>query len=494
MKKTKKLLALVLATIMAGILFAGCVGNSKKSESLKWYIFDNPSNTNAKQVYEELNKKIYEKVGAHVEFVPIISGNYEAKMQVLNATAEQMDIVFVSNWLNNYYNNVAKNTLLPLDDLLKTTPKLYETIPDYFWDGAKVNGKIYAVPNQQIAAREARFAIPEQNVKLLGIDVNEFMSRTGNYKTYLGAADEYLRLLNSKTNTYAKLGEIWSDGLSLFNMEEVVGSRLPGAIRYADAEDGSIEIINQYKSDEFKYYINLRRQWVKEGLVQSEIEDTRALPGLTDENVIIPALYRVNVWKPGVEQDILNSEKYMAVPLVKTEGWLTSGGIAATMMGISSTSKNPELALKVLELVNTDKEIYNLLVYGIEGVNYEKIGENRIKIKESPFYSLESWAAGNVYNGYLLPTQADDTWEETKKINDSAKRSPLLGFSPILDNVKTEVAACSSALDEFLKVLDYGVVDVDTAYSDFINKLDVAGADKIIAEVQAQVNEWLKTK
>ena len=64
-------------------------------------------------------KKIYEKIGADVEFVPIISGNYEAKMQVLNATAEQVDIVFVSNWLNNYYSNVAKNTFLPLDDLLK---------------------------------------------------------------------------------------------------------------------------------------------------------------------------------------------------------------------------------------------------------------------------------------------------------------------------------------------------------------------------------------
>ncbi len=119
---------------------------------------------------------------------------------------------------------------------------------------------------------------------------------------------------------------------------------------------------------------------------------------------------------------------------------------------------------------------------------------NRIEVKENPFYSLESWAAGNVYNSYLLPTQADDTWEETKKINDSAKRSPLLGFNPTMDNIKTEVAACSSALDEFLKVLDYGVVDVDSAYNDFINKLDVAGADKIIAEVQSQVDEWLKTK
>ena len=494
MKKTKKLLALALAAVMAVVPLSGCGGNGKSSETIKWYIFDNPNNTNAKQVYEELNKKIYEKVGADVEFVPIISGNYEAKMQVLNATAEQMDIVFVSNWLNNYYNNVAKNTLLSLDDLLKETPDLYNTIPEYFWEGAKVNGKIYAVPNQQIAAREARFAIPEQNAKLLDIDVEEFMSRTGDYKTYLGAADEYLRLLNSKTNTYAKLGKIWSDGLSIFNMEEVLGSLLPGAIRYSDTEDGTIEIINQYKSDEFKYYINLRRQWVEEGLVQPEVEDTRTLPGLTDENVIIPALHRVNVWKPGVEDDILSAEKYMAIPLVKTEGWLTSGGIAATMMGISSTSKNPELALKVLELVNTDKDIYNLLVYGLEGVNYVKTGENRIEKTESPVYGLESWAAGNVYNSYLLPTQADDTWEETAKINDSAKRSPLLGFSPVMDNIKTEVASCSSALSEFLEVLDYGVVDVDTAYNDFINKLDAAGADKIIAEVQAQVDEWVKTK
>ena len=384
--------------------------------------------------------------------------------------------------------------IYPLDDLLKNTPDLYNTIPDYFWEGVKVNGKIYAVPNQQIAAREARFAIPEQNAKLLGIDVDEFMSRTGDYKTYLGAADEYLRLLNSKTNTYAKLGKIWADGLSIFDMEEVLGSLLPGAIRYSDTEDGTIEIINQYKSDEFKYYINLRRQWVEEGLVQPEVEDTRTLPGLTDENVVIPALHRVNVWKPGVEDDILSSEKYMAIPLVKTEGWLTSGGIAATMMGISSTSKNPELALKVLELVNTDKEIYNLLVYGIEGVNYVKTGENRIEKTESPVYSVESWSVGNVYNSYLLPAQADDTWEETKKINDSAMRSPLLGFNPTMDNIKTEVAACSSALSEFLEVLDFGVVDVETAYNDFINKLDAAGADKIIAETQAQVDEWLKTK
>ena len=495
-KRILKMVAMSLAVVTAAVSFTGCGGNSDNAENntkLKWYIFDNPGNTNAQDVYSEASKLIKENVGAEVEFIPIASGNYEAKMQVLNATAEPMDIVFVSNWANNYYMNISKNTLLPLDDLLKETPELYSTIPEYLWEGARVNGKIYAVPNQQIAARETRFAIPEQNVELLGIDVEEYMSRTGDYKTYLSAAEEYLRLLNSKTGTYAKLDEIWEDGMSLFNMEEVLGSYLPGAIRYSDTADG-IKIINQYESEEFKYYINKRREWVQDGLVQPEVEDTRVLPGLTDKNVLIPALVRINAYKPGVESDLFATHDFMPVSLIQTKGYLTSGGVVATMNAVSSTSKNPELALKVLEYVNTDKEIYNLISFGIEDVNYKKTGENRIERTESPVYNMAEWAVGNVFNAYLLPEQADDTWERTKEINDTAERSPLLGFNPNMDNLKTEVAACSSAIDEFLKVLDYGVVDVESTYAEFINKLNAAGVDKILTEVQSQVDAWLQTK
>ena len=263
---------------------------------------------------------------------------------------------------------------------------------------------------------------------------------------------------------------------------------------YTDAGD-KIEIINQYETEEFKYYINLRRQWVTEGLVQPEVEDTRVLPGINDESVVIPALIRVNVYKPGVESDLFNTHKYMPVPLVRTTGYLTSGGIVATMNGISSTSKNPELALKVLEAVNTDPEIHNAISFGIEGVNYTKTGENRITLEGAQQkYTMADWAVGCVFNSYILPEQEDDVWTRTKEINDIAKRSPLLGFNPNMDNLKTQIAACNSAVDEFLKVLDYGVVDVETTYAEFINKLNAAGAAEIIKDVQAQVDEWLKVK
>lgn len=497
MKKLFKSAAVLMGCAIAAGSVCGCGNgwmskNGDKEDSLKWYIFDNPANVNAKDVYAEASKQIKEKTGADVSFVPVESGNYEAKMQVLNASAEQLDIVFVSNWANNYYMNISKNTLVPLDDMLKNvTPKLYESLPDYLWEGAKVNGKIYAVPNQQIAARETRFAIPEQNINLLGIDTEDYLSRTGDYKTYLGAAEEYLTLLNSKTGTYASLGRIWGDGMSLFGMEEVLGSYLPGAIRYSD---GELKLINQYKSEEFKYYIKKRREWVQKGLVQPEVEDTRTLPGLNDKSVPIPELLRVNAYKPGVESELETENKYKPAWLIKTKGYLTSGGIVATMNGISATSKNPELALKVLECVNTDKKVYNTISFGIEGVNYKKTGENRIEKDTKNVYNMASWAVGNVFNAYLEPGQDDDIWEKTKEINDTAQRSPLLGFNPNMDNLKTQIAGCNSAIDEFLEVLDYGVVDVDGAYTQFLNKLNAAGADKIVEEVQKQIDSWKQAK
>lgn len=495
MKKTlKRIIAMTLAVAAIGTA-AGC--SSKKpsgdeTAKIKWYLpADNSSNQNVDDIYAEATTMIMENIGVDVEFIAVPFSEYEGKMQILNAAAEQVDIMFVSNWANNYYTNISKNVLLPLDDLLAETPELYNTIPDYLWEGSKVNGKIYAVPNQQIAAREARFAIPKQNAKLLGINTEEYFNKENDFKATLEDCETYLRQLHSKTNTYAQLEKIWTDGLSLFGMEEVVGSYLPGAIRYSD---GEVKLFNQYESDEFKYYINKRRQWVKDGLVQNEVEDKRALPGLTDENVLIPALLRVNTYKPGVEIDEYNEHKFYPEWFSKSKGYLTSGGITATMNGISATCKNPSAALKVLEYVNTDKEIYNLLSFGIEGVNYTKISDNMIKKNPDMPYYFANWGLGNVFNSYLEEGQAEDTWVATKEINDNAERSPLLGFNPNLDNLKPQVASCKSVIDEFLEALDFGIVDVDSVYPQFVNKLKASGADEIIAEVQKQIDEWQKIK
>ena len=115
------------------------------------------------------------------------------------------------------------------------------------------------------------------------------------------------------------------------------------------------------------------------------------------------------------------------------------------------------------------------------------------KNPDMPYY-FANWGLGNVFNSYLEEGQAEDTWVATKEINDNAERSPLLGFNPNLDNLKPQVASCKSVIDEFLEALDFGIVDVDSVYPQFVNKLKASGADEIIAEVQKQIDEWQKIK
>ncbi|MBQ7976181.1 MAG: DUF3502 domain-containing protein, partial [Clostridia bacterium] len=138
-------------------------------------------------------------------------------------------------------------------------------------------------------------------------------------------------------------------------------------------------------------------------------------------------------------------------------------------------------------------ELYNLLSFGIEGVNYTRVGDKIERSKEN-MYDAYNWAIGSVYQSEILADQDDDIWEQTQMINNEAVRSPLIGFSPNLDTLKTQIASCSAVLNEYLEILDCGAMDPDKIYPEFMNKLKIAGCDEIVAEIQRQVDSWLASK
>ncbi len=47
---------------------------------------------------------------------------------------------------------------------------------------------------------------------------------------------------------------------------------------------------------------------------------------------------------------------------------------------VSNTSKNKEKAVEFLNLLNTDPELLNGLVYGVEGKAWEKVGDDKLKL------------------------------------------------------------------------------------------------------------------
>ena len=80
------------------------------------------------------------------------------------------------------------------------------------------------------------------------------------------------------------------------------------------------------------------------------------------------------------------------------------------------------------------------------------------------------------------------------KLLNNAWVPPLYGFNPSNDNVFNEAAAVSNVVTQYNDVLVYGDVDPAVEYPKFIAALKEAGIDKVIADYQAQADEWLKTK
>lgn len=486
--KMKRWIAFLAAVC---ILFsAGCAKGGEDSAAtndpnaevtLKWYVPCATQEDNG-MVYEAANKIIKEKINAEVEFIPVEFGSYDQKLQVINAGRDEYDISFTSNWLNNYYQNVEKGNIIALDELLpEYAPELYQQIDQKFWDGVRVQGKIYGVINQQILAREGGWSVPEKFAQEFNYDVSQIVT--------LEDVEEWIRLVQSKYPECNTLpASIWPTYAQMVGIEEFLGESAPSAIRYN--EEGKPVVFNQFLSDEFKEYIQTRKKWNEEGLTQKVlVEPENAVEQYKNDQIITP-IGAMNTYKPGLEDETEAQTKVRPVFNRIGGALLTTSGAAASLNSIADTSKNPERTMMLLNLVNTDKELYNLLSFGIEGRHYTKLSDTRIELSEENRYIVANWAIGSVYNSYLYGNQADTTWEETKEINNNATISPIYGFAPNLTPVNVQLTNCKTAVKEYLDTLDQGVGDTDDLYPKFIQKLEDAGVQEVIDEMQKQIDEW----
>ena len=147
--------------------------------------------------------------------------------------------------------------------------------------------------------------------------------------------------------------------------------------------------------------------------------------------------------------------------------------------------------------MSSNKELHNLLQFGIEGRDYEFEAGSTTRIKpldDSMAYDNRNfgWGLGSEFNSYLQPNQPDDLWQQVKTINDTARKPSVIGFNFDPTNVKQKIADCLAVFEEYGHLLsEAGYPDMDKAYEEFISALDAAGAEEIIAEKQRQLDIWV---
>lgn len=441
---------------------------------LTWYYPQNKANPDLQLVNDAVNKITQEKINATIKLMPVDFGTYEQKLNTIVAANEVTDIIWTSNWLFKFDQNQKKGVFQPLDDLLKNQgQKLYKSLEEKFWNDAKLDGKIYAVPNYQISATRAGLVMQKRFVDKYKLDVSTIKK--------LEDLEPYLKQIKDNEPGIIPFGTQRGPYQgSLYNID-VKGPVYKNDTTFKVLPDVTTEMRANFK---------LMNSWYTKGYINKDAATIKAAADAYNKGTT--AVWFDHTGKPGSEVEFKaanGGNDVVLVPLAKA----VFSGAASTLNAISRTSKNPERAMMFLELVNTDKQLYNTLVYGIEGKHYTKTTGNFIKInQDAGYFTNTDWIFGSIINEYLPEGSPADKLEQTAKVNAEGEVSPLTGFVFNSEPVKTETANVKAVNDEYYQGLGSGTLDPEKYLPIYEEKLKKAGADVIVAERQKQLDAWLK--
>ncbi len=476
----KRLVALLLAACM---IFALCACDGKGSDeggtpTLRIYM-PGSAQSDISSVVAEANKITQEKIGAKIDIQLIDSGAYNEKMNMIMASGEAYDVCF-TGYVNKYTNAVSKGGLMCLDELLETTPTLKKQVPQYLWDAVTFEGSIYAVPNEQITATRTVMFTFKDLAEKYGLDT-ESITKYEQIEPYLADIKKgEPNMIPFRTNSgYFTM----SDDADFRGFEEIINGV------GIEIGDPKCKVVYVYDRPEYKAGVEKRNEWLKKGYIREDI-----LSVGDDSMDYNNAKYAVwsDVWKPGVEESLTKKFNREVVSMSNVgTAYVKSASCLSTMLAIGRNSKNPEKSIKLIELLNTDKDFYNLICYGIEGKHYNLNEEGKVVKVDDSGWSTSSWMWGCQFNALVPEGTADTVWEETKKLNDEAEKSLLMNMVVDTSPITTEVANLASVIDEYTYViqgLDVNYKNHEKAYRDKLSKVDL---DKIIKELQKQVDACL---
>ena len=470
MKKIKSIIAFMLCAGMA-LPVSSC---KKNNDAITWLV-PGEKQPDIAVVMDEANKIVKEKIGTTIDLQFVDTGAFTEKMNMNMASGRDFDICF-TGWVNPYVQAVQNGGLMDITDKLDNYPELKNAIPDYAWEIAKIDGRIYAVPNIQIMAVATSLVIFKDIADKYDFDFSTVKT--------IDDIEPYLEMVkNGEPDIYPYRTNYGITPWYADKYEELSAN----IVIKKDGSSGKLELLRD--TEEFKHGVETLHRWYKKGYIRPDV-----LSASDDNNDYLAGKYAVShtMYKPGVEAELKSQTGRDVIVIPLHEPYLTKEKGTATMIGVGQNCKNSEKALEFIQLINTNEELYNLISYGIEGKHYTKNDEGKIVYTENSGYAPKAaWKFGNQFKAYIVEGQDDDIWAQTEKVNNDAKKSPLLGFVFDNTNVKSELSQVETVKSAY-GVLSTGAQDPSEYIDEYNSKMDTAGQRKILEEMQKQVDAYWK--
>lgn len=503
----KKFLAIIIsiALLVSLCVSANAATTTAKPDTSKFvtltWMTEGNNVTDDKAVMEKVNAYLKTKLNCELKVKWQTWGDFENKQILAINGGDPIDLYFTCSWTSLTYPAAAKKgAFLRLDDpknnmLKKDAPNLFKTLPSVLADAAMVNGAkgmgVYAIPTYKEIAQQfvwnfnmdilAKYRIsPAQVTDLKSLEPLLAKIKAGEGKDFYPINADFT---------------VWERALTHSDM--IDPNMLLGYTfdQVHPAKSGKT-VDSRFESAAFKDYTNTMHKYYQAGYINPAATANHQVMNETWQKTLTSGKWAFEIYPyyPGFE--ITQTAQYGYLFDVKPvqAGIISTTSARGAMNAVSVTSKNPDRALMLLDLVNTDPYLRTLLAYGVEGVHYTKT-DGRITLK--PDNGFSPWVAG-YGNVNILPLKKDDPsnlyTQMFPTFNNTAEALPILGWSFDPDPVKTQMAALNNTYTQYNTGLLTGASDPATVLPQFIQKLKSGGIDAVVKEANKQLKTFLDAK
>ena len=494
----KKILAILLAAVLAAGLFAGCSGDSASSGSeydqvvYAYATFNNiPTEEALDEVEEAINVITREKIGAEITLKPIAIADYSQSVSLSLQGGEKIDIMESIGDFNNY---LSTSMALDITELIDTyAPETKELVGEDWLAACHYHPALSGVPDYKPLALTPMIIYRQDVADELGLDMSS------------------VTCIEDLTGIFAQIKEAKPDmtPLAIVETGNVGVFNLPYGVDYLSDDynqpvgvliGDDMTVQDFYSTDLFLEKANLVRDWYNNGYVMKDAATT------TSTSTELMASGNYFGWIAAYsypEADTAASfvSQCGGYPLAaKTldAAYLTTGGVNSISWMLAANTQVPEAAMKFLNLTYTDAEIANLIIWGLEGRDYVLDENGNAAYPEGQDATTVPYTAqiscgvvGNQFIQYLPVGSSYESLEWELEQNRTADTSPAMGFSFDSANYTTQYTAVRNVLTQYLPGIFCGSVDPATEVPKMIEALNDAGYQDILTAKQEQLDAWM---
>ena len=501
----KKFSCVALAVIMLFGLVAcggggGSTDNKKPNNSgsaegtavIRWIASD-PGHPGRDEVEAEVVRYVKEKINVELDIMWVPAEN----SSILGTTivADEWDVANVGPDLFNA--NVGRHAFMAIDDYIDTyLPGAKAVLPEENFKALQFKGKTYGVGAYKDFSEswgilynkdlfeEFNIALPENYTTEMDLvplyyEVTEaYRKANPNNKKCVVKIGTWLNSWFQYDNLYGG----WSTPLAVANIE--------GANGFDGIDPNTV--FAPYFTDDYAEYV--KTLWE---LGQADI--IPIAPGDGDMDWTSgQGFFQVSCgWLEVSEDQFSPAWDCGWHPANKTIK--STATLQTNINVISSNCENPEAALKFLDLTYSDEYLCTTLKFGVKGRDWDDAdndgvvelldrnadGGNRF------WYDWYGTRNSSLCNSKIAEGFSPEFKENLAELNESGITSIHTGFTFDVSNVANEVAACNNVLAQYSSMLKYpSFKNPDTFLKEFRDALKANGIDKIVAEVQTQLDAW----